>query len=117
VLDEWPDEPDEPNPEDRWGNPEEDLVSVPEAPRFDDSDVDPELSAFWWRTVVLANVALGGVTIGPMVIFFERMWLVGGVASLVGALAFVRVYQHVRWFKQRNEDGDGDDATEAGRNA
>jgi hypothetical protein len=52
-----------------------------------------------------------------MVIFFERMRLVGGVASLVGALAFVRVYQHVRWFKQRNEDGDGDDATEAGRNA
>jgi hypothetical protein len=98
VFDEWPDEPDEPKPEDRWGNPEEDLVSVPEAPRFDDSDVDPELSAFWWRTVVLANVALGGVTIGPMVIFFERMWLVGGVAFLVGALAFVRVYQHVRWF-------------------
>lgn len=114
MFDEWPDEPDEENPEDRWGNPEEDLVSVPEAPTFDDSDVDPELSAFWWRTVVLANVALGGVTIGPMVIFFERMWLVGGVCFLIGALAFVRVYQHVVWFRNRDEDAE---SSKPGRNA
>lgn len=127
MFDEWPDEPDEANPEDRWGNPEEDLVNVPEAPRpaLDESEVDPELSAFWWRTVVLANIALGGLTIGPMVVFFERMWTVGAVVFVVGALALVRVYQHVRWFQNRDDDGEGPDGVgpestavdDAGRNA
>jgi hypothetical protein len=115
VLDEWPDEPEEDDPEARWGNPEEDLVNVPEAPKpsIDESEIDPELSSFWWRTVVLANIALGGVTIGPMVVFFEGMWLVGTVVFVVGVLAFVRVYQHVKWFENRNED----EETEDGRNA
>jgi hypothetical protein len=79
-------------------DPERDLPNVPEAPTpdTDESDVDPELLEAFWRSVLLANVALGGVTVGPMLVYFEGMWAAGSAAVVVGVLAALRVHQHRR---------------------
>lgn len=104
-------EPDEFDPVDRWGSPEDDLVDVPTAPSpdVDEEDVDPELLALWWRSVVLANVALGGVAVGLMVIGFRGMWRLGLAGIAFGLLAGFRLYQHYRAFERRKQ---GDDATD-----
>ena len=125
--DEWPDEPDEPDPEARWGDPETDLVSIPsvEGPEPPDPgaegagvEVDSEVAKFFWVSVVYANVALGGISIGLLLIGFRGEVTVGGVAVGVGLLASYRtydVYQRYQTQVVENEDGDGgDDRTATG---
>ena len=115
MFDPWPDEPEETNPESRWGDPERDLPRIPE-PAVAEKDVDPEILETFWRSVVLANVALFGLSLGPMLGYFRGWWLWGGAAIAVGALAGLRVYQHYRAFERRHgedeesrsADGDGD---------
>ncbi|SFR47401.1 DUF7322 domain-containing protein [Halogeometricum limi] len=115
-FDDWPDEPDEENPEDRWGDPERDLVNVPavELPSSEPTevtDVDEELQRAFWATVVLVNVAVAGISLGAMLLYFRGQLLVGGGAMLVGALAFARAYYFYREFQKSN---DGDSADEDG---
>ncbi|QLG26285.1 hypothetical protein HUG10_01455 [Halorarum halophilum] len=109
----------EPDPEERWGNPEEDLVSIPkqEVPEVenpadrlpDASEADPEVQLAFWTAVVYANVALFGVSFGLMLIGFRGQWRWGGGAVLVGLLAGIRVYQTYRSFRNRDRDGDDSD--------
>lgn len=109
----------EPDPEARWGNPEEDLVSIPKQriPRVenpadrlpDASEVDPAVQSAFWKAVVYANVALFGVSLGLMLVGFRGQWRWGGAAVLVGLLAGVRLYQTYRAFRDRDPDEDGDD--------
>lgn len=133
AEDAWPDEPDEPdpepdperdvNPEERWDDPEEELPPDPQS--LKDVDVHPKVSRTFWAAVIAANVALAGLAVGPMIIFFEGLWTLGGIFMLVGLLALFRVYQHYRAFQQLDvgdEDGGGDGDTEesesdAARNA
>lgn len=104
MFDPWPDEPEEPTPESRWGDPERDLPRVPK-PAVEEQDVDPEILETFWRSVVLANVALFGLALGPMLVYFRGQWLWGGVAIVLGALAGLRVYHHYRAFERRHGDG------------
>ncbi|MFB6304888.1 MAG: hypothetical protein ABEH47_06965 [Haloferacaceae archaeon] len=120
LDDDHPHEPDEFDPEERWGSPEEDLPNVPTAPSpdVDESDVDPELLGLWWRSVALANVALGGVAVGLMVIGFRGMWVPGLAGVGLGLLAAFRLYQYYRTFEERDDLGtvDGaEDGSEAPR--
>ena len=117
ASDKWPDEPDEPDPESRWGDPEEDLVSIPsvEGPAAaepadpdDEIDVDSEVAKFFWVSVVYANVALGGVTIGLLLVWFRGQWTVGGVAVAVGCFALYRTYDLYRTY-QAEVLGESDD--------
>ncbi|MFC6988160.1 hypothetical protein ACFQJD_04505 [Haloplanus sp. GCM10025708] len=103
----WPDEPTEPDPERRWGDPERDLVRVPRTPEptTDEADADAELREAFWFSVVLANVAVAGLALGLMLVYFRGMWIAGGVAVAVGAFALFRVAQHVRAFRERRADG------------
>lgn len=107
VLD-WPDEPDEDDPEDRWPDPERELPSIPEAPSVgvdiphvgtSESDVDAGTQQAFWTAVVLANVGVAGVTIGPLLVVFRGELLVGAGAFLLGALALGRTYLTVREFQ------------------
>lgn len=112
----WPDEPSEPDPERRWSDPERSLVDVPPTPEptTDEADVDPEILETFWLSVLLANVAVAGLTIGPMLVYFRGMWVAGGVAVAVGAFALLRVTQHVRAFRERRAgDETNDERTEA----
>jgi hypothetical protein len=107
VFDPWPDEPDEPTPESRWGNPERDLPRVPEV-ETEESDVDPHVFKTFWVSVVFANVALFGVSLGAMLWYFRGQALLGGTLVGVGVLAGLRTYASYRAFRTDDGDGDGD---------
>jgi hypothetical protein len=108
--DEWPDEPDEPDPERRWGLPERDLPSVPETA---ETDVDPELFKTFWASVIFANVALFGLSLGAMLIVFRGNWTVGLVLITVGGFALARTWAYYVSFRDRDEDDPDDDRTGA----
>lgn len=112
----WPDEPDELDPESRWGDPERDLPRVPSAPKptTREADVDPDVLETFWLSVLLANVAVFGLSLGPMLIFFRGMWLWGGASMALGAVCLLRVYQHYRAFEARRADDEDGDAVGAG---
>lgn len=98
TPDDWLEESDERAPESRWGDPERDLPEVPKAPKpsVAESNVDPEFAMLWWRSVFLANVAVAGVSLGPMLVYFRGMWIAGVGATLLGLAALFRTYQHYR---------------------
>ncbi|GGJ08818.1 hypothetical protein GCM10008995_18330 [Halobellus salinus] len=113
--DKWPDEPDEPDPESRWGDPEDDLVSVPsvESPALDPGaegagiEIDGELARLFWAAVVYANIALGGVSIGLLLVLFRGQVTVGGAGIAVGLVALYRTYDLYRTHQERVVEGDG----------
>lgn len=115
--DDWPDEPDEPDPEARWGDPENDLVSVPsvETPDLDPGsegagvEVDAEVARRFWAAVVYANVALGGISIGLLLVWFRGQVTVGGVAVAVGLFALYRTYDLSRTHQERVVEGEVED--------
>lgn len=119
-VDEWPDEPDEPDPEARWGSPEEDLVSVPSVDTGDPGaagagiEVDGEISKFFWAAVVYANAALGGVAVGVLLVVFRGRLTVGAVAIAVGLLALYRTYDVYRRYQEYVDGSEGGDRTERG---
>ena len=118
-FDEWPDEPDEPDPESRWGSPEDDLASVPSVEDIDPGsdgagiEADGEIAKFFWVSVIYANVALGGVAIGLLLIGFRGQVTIGSVAVAVGLLALYRTYDLYQKYQKRivesEDDGDSDD--------
>jgi len=121
ASDRWPDEPDEPDPESRWGDPERDLVSVPDVepegldPGSEGGGVeaDPEVARLFWAAVVYANVALGGISIGLLLAGVRGQVRVGGAAVAVGLLALYRTYSLSRTHRERATDGTGDDPDDA----
>lgn len=120
------------DPETRWGNPETDLPTIPrvripgedaddgedpdgdgdDAPEFS-PDVNPEVARLFWASVVLANVGLAGLTVGPMLVYFRGDTLLGGGLFLFGAVVLVRVYSIYRKFK-RGEWRDDEDGADDG---
>jgi len=122
--DTWPDEPDEPDPESRWGNPEEDLVSIPsvEGPAAVDSgepgagvEIDSEVARLFWVSVVYANVALGGVAIGLLLVIFRGQWTIGGGAVAIGCVALYRTYDLYQTYQA--EVVESDDPADSGGDA
>lgn len=99
------------DPAERRESPEDDLgprVEIPavDAPNDDetDTDIDPDLAARWWGSVVLANVALGGVAVGAMVVFFRGQWELGGLFVLVGVVAAAGLVRIVRRVERERDD-------------
>ncbi|RLM59549.1 hypothetical protein DVK02_02060 [Halobellus sp. Atlit-31R] len=121
-FDERLEEAHEPNPEDRWGDPEDrwgdpetDLVSVPsvDAPGDEDAagiDIDSDLAKLFWLAVIYTNVALGGVSIGLLLVAFRGQWTWGGGAVAVGLFACYRTYDIYRTYQAEVvTDDDGAD--------
>ncbi|MFB6252272.1 MAG: hypothetical protein ABEI27_11430 [Halobellus sp.] len=113
---EWPDEPDEPDPEARWGHPEDDLASIPSieepgAGADPSIEVDGDIAKYFWVAVIYANVALGGVSIGLMLVVFRGQYTLGGGAVVVGLFALYRTYDLYQTYQTRVAD---DDAAESG---
>jgi hypothetical protein len=115
---EWPDEPEEYDPEQRWGSPERDLpktpsVRVPDATPGEDATVDSDLQRSFWAAVVLANVAVFGLAVGPMLVYFRGTWLLGAGLFGLGVVALARTYAIARSVRTSSPDeadaaGDGD---------
>ncbi|WP_396610322.1 hypothetical protein ACH9L7_08670 [Haloferax sp. S1W] len=105
------------DPEARWGDPEKDLPNIPRvdipgedagtdgAPEFK-ADVDPEQARMFWASVILANVGLAGISLGPMLIYFRGQMLVGGGVTLLGVVALARMYTMYREYQSRDWSSD-----------
>jgi len=85
--------------------PEVDVPSAPNTGSVEDAevvdaDVDPEVSRFFWRLVVVFDAALLALALGPMFIYFRGDWGTGGPMFALGAVAFiygVREYRSYRY--------------------
>lgn len=125
--DPWPDEPDEFDPEARWGDPEHDPearwgdperelvenITIPEPPEPDLSDgVDSAVSKPFWASVILVNFAVFALSLGPMLIYFRGEWLIGLGLVAGGTFALGRTYHLYRQFKRASADSRRDDGDE-----
>lgn len=105
----WPDEPAEFDPHSLGPSSSSGSLGSGE-----DYDVDDETFRSFYGAVVLANVGLFGVTVGPMLWFFRGETLLGGGLFLVGVVAIVRTYRIQQRYKARRrgdretDDADGD---------
>ncbi|MFB6087041.1 MAG: hypothetical protein ABEJ85_00855 [Haloarculaceae archaeon] len=93
--------------EERFGDPESDLPTVPEAPTVRDYsqvDADGDTTASFWTAVVYANVALFLVVVGPALALVQGWTTVGAVLFVLGLLGFVRVYSIVVAYRRRRRE-------------
>jgi hypothetical protein len=114
-----------------WEDPEPDPPSLgPEIPSVDipevevpgtDSDpdsveagvdVDAETAKGFWRLVLVVDVALLALALGPMFIYFQGDWRRGGMFIGLGALASLYGIARVREFRAAGEETT-DDETES----
>ncbi|GAB6862370.1 hypothetical protein ACFR97_10870 [Haloplanus litoreus] len=102
-VDPWDDDADETPAERRAANLGPDPPQAP-TPNTDPSDVDPEVQSLFWRSVLMANVALFCLTFAPMLIYFRGQWRLGGGIAALGVVAGVRVYHLYRTFERRGDD-------------
>jgi hypothetical protein len=83
---------------------------VPEPPRVpmpdtDAADVDPAVRALFWRSALMANVALFCLLFGPMLVLFTGAWVAGAATVVIGGVAGLRVYHLYLVFRRRGEEG------------
>jgi hypothetical protein len=90
--------------------------SIPEAPSAPKPPRDgsaSEISGLFWKLVIVFNVALFGLSVGPMIIYFEGQTDRGVQVFLVGAIAFAYGYFRYRQFmNDREDEDDGDEDTD-----
>lgn len=121
LEDDHPEEPDrkypEPDPEADLDDPAEELVSVPETPEppstMAESEVPQGLLQSFLALVVLANVAVFGLVVGPMALYFypdPRLGAAMVAAGAFAALAGARRYRQVQREQAAAAGDDGDDA-------
>jgi hypothetical protein len=108
-----PDLPGEDNPGERLiekYDPTIDSGATAEAsgePDFSDLDADDETARLFWYLVVVFNVALMGLAIGPMLILFLDEWLLGGQITAAGAILAAYGYYRYRRHDPGSDDGGG----------
>lgn len=117
-------DPEDYAPESDLGDPERDLVDVPEPPSVDapeppsvdvpeppsvlpESEVPKDLLRGFWELVLVFNVALLSFSLGLMFVGFERRWRLGGALVALGLLSFYRGYRRYQRFE-------GDDSLSSG---
>jgi len=99
------DEPGEFDPESL--GPEAPSVDVDEGDAVEiDGDADKVVLRTFWGAVLSLNVALAAVPLGAMVIYFRGDWELGGLAVLVGLVAFVATGRFYYVFKQDRTEGE-----------
>jgi hypothetical protein len=83
---------------------------VPEAPSPPDGAADTEVAALFWKLVVVFNIALLALSVGPMLAYFEGQVEFGLRVFLVGVIAFAYgTFRYVQFRRERDESGDADE--------
>ena len=103
-------EPEEYDPEADLPNPEEDLVSIPEAPSVEIPDPDhvPRyVSGYFWKTVLVVNYGLFAVCLAPMLAYFRGEYQTATVLFLTGVGAFGYAYFLYRRFRRAADAENG----------
>ncbi|WP_276270875.1 DUF7322 domain-containing protein [Haloarcula litorea] len=81
---------------------------VPEAPSPPSGTPDDAVAGLFWKLVVVFNVALLALALGPMLAFLDGRVDLGVRVFLVGVLAFgYGTYRYVRF--RRDRDGESDE--------
>lgn len=108
----WPDEPEEFDPDSLAPDPPD---STPrQRSSVATEDVPDGLFRAFWASVLLLNVALAGLSIGAMLIYFQGDYETGTLVLLVGGVAAfgtVRYYWLVKTGRL-TDGGDGSDGIE-----
>ena len=102
----WPDEPKEFDPNSLGP----DIPKAPAAPNLAERDVPSDVSNAFWAAVLLANAALLGLSLGPMLWYFEGMTRLGGGIFLVGLVALLLTYRRYYAFMNRDKSGEESEA-------
>ena len=84
---------------------EESLALDPPSPA-DAAEADPEITELFWRLVLVFNVAIAALALGPMLIYFRGSWELGLQVTLLGALTFG--YGTFRYHRFRADQDDGE---------
>ena len=83
---------------------------VPEAPSPPDGAADTEVAALFWKLVVVFNIALLALSVGPMLAYFEGQVEFGLRVFLFGVIAFAYgTFRYVQFRRERDESGDADE--------
>ena len=92
----WPDEPEEFDPDSLGPDVVDPSARVDPTANGDaadgdliGADVDDELFRSFWGAVIFLNVAVAGLAIGAMLVYFRGDWGVGGAGLVVGAVAAI----------------------------
>ncbi|MFD1512289.1 DUF7322 domain-containing protein [Halomarina rubra] len=96
--DPWPDEPEEFDPDSLAPS-----VDIPEANDLSESDVSDGLFKAFWGSVVFLNVALLGLSLGAMLLYFRGDVWFGGGSLLVGAVGAVFAYRYYAMYDPEEE--------------
>lgn len=80
---------------------------IPTAPA--PADADSDVAGLFWKLVLVFNVAVFGLSVGPMIGFFLDNWDLGLQVFAVGALAFG--YGMTRYYQFRRDRDDDDETT------
>jgi len=72
------------------------------------ADADEDLRSAFVACVVLANLALFGVSLGLMLVGFRGNWRIGGALVAVGLVAGIRAYRRYRTWESGRADGSED---------
>ena len=135
-----PDEPEEPDPEADFRDPESDSLTIPrvdtedagsgltsdlrsdfvdedvkvpevDAPTGTEADVPPDLQKTFWALVIVVNGAVLGIALGAMLLVFEGDTDRGVPLLAGGFLLFGFAYRRYRQFRiSEDEDRNGDDS-------
>ena len=73
-----------------------------------DTDVDPAVRRTFWRLVVVVDVALLALALGPMFIYFRGDWETGGPLVALGAVALAYGVAVYRRYRADDETADPD---------
>ena len=83
---------------------------VPEAPSPPDGTGDSDVAALFWKLVVVFNVALLALSVGPMLAYFEGQVEFGLQVFLVGVISFAYgTFRYVQFRQGRDGDGESGD--------
>lgn len=111
---------EDPEPDPPSLGPETPSVDVPEVDVYTPDtltpgeDVDRETYRLFWRLVIVFDVALLALSLGPMFVYFRGNWRRGLTLFVFGALVFAYGVARYREFRRSDEDGADDDASDAG---
>jgi len=104
-LEPSPHEPDEWDPEADQHDPDADGLTIPSVSTAE-SDAPSEVVRTFWIVVLVVNVAILFVSLGPMLIYFEGQVQYGLTLILGGLVLFGLAYRRYRRFMDAPPDDD-----------
>lgn len=100
----WPHEPDEFDPHSLGPGGDPAATGGEDArPGDDRPEVDRETFRAFWGAVVVVNVGVFLVSVGPMLVYFRGQAVLGGGMVLAGLGAFVHAYVIYRRYRSRRD--------------